>query len=376
MRTALAFSVIGILVGPLRESAMSDDGARGDSAAMTLSMPGVVTTHETQPFDDDLEIYSFYVGAGRRLHTVKAYIGQNIEDGGIHTYDPVDWETAVVPPGAQVFSVTAAVAAETVSQFWVGWIKDRSVYLEAVTADHAIKAELSADESVVFPAVMDGSGAASLFTWRAGAHGSALWQTVFKGKTARPHLVAEIPGQPLVSRAAAIPGHPQRGVVAWVERAETTSVLGLALVEHGRATVWRSDPMAETAPVREQRIGVWVSDDGRLETSALVTRRVDGATGYRVAHFSARLGGPKSVLRSEGVAIKDGELARGAIEYSSSLSHPDREVYLLTKDGRLLTGRLRVARRLVPLDSPLPIVEGYWVSTKPHGPPQFEKLHP
>jgi hypothetical protein len=373
----LSFVVIAmvvILVGPLQETAMSDDGAPDGLSAVSLWTPGVVITHETKPFEE-FTIYSVYLGAGRRPHTVKAYLGQNVEDSGIHTFDPVDWESAVVPRGAQLFSVTAGVSAETVTQFWVGWIKDRSAYLEALTEQHAIKATLAVDESVVFPAVMDGAGAASLFSWRAGAHGASLWQTVFKGTTASPHSVVESPGPALISRAAAVPGHPRRALVAWVEHAETTSVLGMALVEHGQATVWRSDPIAGMAPVREQRIGVWASEDGRLETSVVLAGEGEGGPGYRLARFSARRGGAKGALKSEKVAMRSGEIASAAIEYASSLSDPEHVAYFLTRDGRLLQGRgLRVVRRSVPSDSPLPIVEGYWVSKMPDGRPQFERL--
>jgi hypothetical protein len=150
------------------------------------------------------------------------------------------------------------------------------------------------------------------------------------------------------------------------------AVLGMALVEHGRAAVWRSEPIGETVPVREQRIGVWASDDGRVESTVVLA---GAGGGCRIAHFSARRGVAKGVVKSEGVAMKHADVARVAVEYKSSVNEAQGEVYLLSKDGRLLKGRdLRVVRRSVPADSPLPIVEGYWVSTNSHGPPQFEPL--
>jgi hypothetical protein len=367
-------ALVAILVGPLQGTAMTDDRVPDDLPAVSLWTPGLVITHETKPFDD-FQIYSVYLSAGRRLHTVQAYIGQNVEDSGIHTFDPVDWESTVVPRGAQLFSVTAGVLPETVSQFWVGWIKDRTAYLEGLTEQHAIKAPLAPDESVVFPAVMDGSGAASLFSWRSGAHGASLWQTIFKGRIASPHSVVEIPGRPLIFRAAAVPGHSHRGVVAWVEHTETLTVLGMALVEHGQAKVWRSEPIAGMAPVREQRIGVWASEDGRLETGVVLAWEGGGGPGYRLARFSAGRGGAKSALKFEKVMISAGEVTRAAVEYSSSLSDPEHVAYFLTRDGHLLEGHgLRVVRRSVPSDSSLPIVEGYWVSKIPEGRPHFERL--
>jgi hypothetical protein len=373
MQRTFALAVVALLAGPLHEDAMAEDSAFEGPPTPNLSTPGVVTTHQMKPFED-LCLYAIYLGAGRRIHTVEAFLGQNVEDPAITLFKPVDWETAIAPRDARIFSVTAGVSADAVSQFWVGWIQDRTVYMDALTEEHVIKAVLADDEALVVPPVMDGAGAASLFSWRAGTKVASLWQRVFKGNGASAHSVVEIPGHPLISRAAAVPGHPQQGVVGWVERAEAGSVLGLALVERGRATIWRSEPIAATVPISEQRIGVWASNDGRLEVSALLTER-DGAAVYRLAHLSARRGETKAVLKSEGVTMKEGQLGRAAIEYSSSLSQPVREVYLLTKDGRLLAGRhLKVVRRSVPPDSPLPIVEGFWVSTTPHGPPRFERL--
>jgi hypothetical protein len=368
-------AMLANLSGALRGQAMSEEASAGEHPAANLSTPGVVITHEHETYDI-VTLYAIYAGAGRRVHTVEA--GLNVfpeEAPGIGVNRPVDWETTVVPRGARVFGATAGIDAETVGQFWVGWIKDREVYLEALTAHHPVKAPLAAEELVVLPPVMDGSGAASLFSWRTGLNGASLWQTVFKGKTASPHSVAEIPATPVVFRAAAVPGHPERAVVAWAEQSQGASVLGIALVDHGRATVWRSEPVAAMMPLREQRIGIWASNDGRLELSVVLVGGGSAGAHYRIARFDVRKGSAAGMIKSEAVALKHGQLARAAVEYSWWVREPQREVYLLTKDGRVLVGDgLRVVRQSVPLDSPLPIVEGHWISHKGDGSPEFERM--
>src|SRR5687767_12167931 len=109
--------VIATLSGPGQETAMSDDGTLDGPPTYSLASPGVVTTNQVKPLPD-FEIHTFYLGAGRRLHTVRSYVGEHIHDAGMHAFSPVDWETTV-PRGALLFSVTAGVGAQTAEQFWM-----------------------------------------------------------------------------------------------------------------------------------------------------------------------------------------------------------------------------------------------------------------
>jgi hypothetical protein len=225
-------------------------------------------------------------------------------------------------------------------------------------------------ETVVLPAVMDGLGAAALYSWRPTPGGTALWQRVFStSSSASERKVAEVPGLVVVSRAWAVPGlRSQHAIIGWVETVDNwSSVLGVASVDdQGRVTVRRSEPIERTVPSPQQRIGVWGSALDRLEVTVVVSSR-NGEAGHRVACFGVSAESPQGRVESAPIELKFGRLVRAAIEYSSHGSDPSAATYVLTSDGSLSEMYKRadryeaiLVRRLVPLDSVLPIVEGYW----------------
>jgi hypothetical protein len=373
--------VVGaMLTGPYQEVAMSDDVTLDGPPTYILGSPGVVTTSQIKPFAD-FEIHTLYLDPERRLHTVRSYLGEHPANAGMHPFDPVDWETKV-PQGAQLFSVTAGVGAQTVKQFWLGWISKGQVYLDALTEDEHVAAALAPDESAIFPAVMHGSGAASLFSWKPTGDGVALSQRSFAKKSVTIRTVLSVPGRPVVSRTAAIPGRPGSAVIGWIEQAGTSSILSVAVLEGGRAKMWRSQPVTGTTPVRAQRIGVWASADDALEVTALLSGSGEPPS-CRLSRFGVRTSQPQGQVKTTALAVQPSQLARAAIDYSSSVKTPKSSEYFLTKDGDLLVRRpdheehrLAVVRRAVPLDSSLPIVADYWIVRRVEGGVDFERLRP
>src|SRR5687768_14015332 len=117
-------AVLGCLVvavavlGRAQETPMSDDRTAAGAPTFSLWSPGLVTTHETYPYES-FQIHSFHLGPRRNLFTVSYFMGEHSESMGIEAHDPVDWDTTV-PWGAELFSVTAGVAPAAVTQFWVG----------------------------------------------------------------------------------------------------------------------------------------------------------------------------------------------------------------------------------------------------------------
>jgi hypothetical protein len=361
---------VAILMGRPQVDAMIGDLA--GPPTLGLQRPGLVTTSQVQPFKLN-QIYSYYLGVGRRLHTVKSFRGGNSEARDIRSFDPVDWETTI-PPGAQLFSVTAGISPDTTKQFWVGWLAGREVYMEALTEQQAIRTPLAADETVVFPGIMDAAGAASLFSWRAAGEGAKLVQRRYSGTSVTEEMVADIPGHPLVSRVAAVPGAPSLAVVGWVEGSEITrrSVLGIAVVQGGRARVWRSQEISSTSPLAVQRIGVWAGGADQGEVAAVLVAQ--GHTpAYRLARFGPTLGQAPGGPTSLPLDLPPGHLISAAVDYATSPSNPHSAEYYLLKNGAVLDGALITVARAVPPESPLPLIDGYWVGRNADGSPSFER---
>jgi hypothetical protein len=250
--------------------------------------------------------------------------------------------------------------------------------MEPLDGIRTLSAALEADESVIFPAVMDGSGAASVYSWRPTASGATLWQRVFtKWSSDDPRRLLEIPGRPLLSHAASAAGlRVRHAVVGWVEQpSPAASVLGIAVIEEGRPIkVMRSAPL-KAVPLPSQRIGAWTSDAlDAFRVAAVVVGAADSH--YRLVRFGAQAGEREGRLGEEALDVKPGDLVRSALDYGRS-DEPYLHRALLLHDGRVL-GERRVLRTGVPLDSELPIVmvgaRAYWHVRRADGTFQLDSL--
>ena len=342
---------------------MSDDPTLVGPPTFTLASPGVGITNDPEALESRMGTYSVYLGRHRQLRTVEWFPGHDSESPDIQPGEPVEWDTSV-PWGAEIFSVTAGVSAARVRQFWTGWLSGGHIHMEPLDGIRTLSSALEADESVIFPAVMDGSGAASVYTWRPTATGATLWQRVFtKWSADDPRSLLEIPGRPLLSHAAAAAGlRVRHAVLGWVERpSPSASVLGIAVIEEGRSIkVMRSAPVG-AVPLPSQRIGAWTSDAlDAFQVAAVVVGAADSH--YRLVGFGTQPGEREGRLREEALDVKPGDLVRAAVDYGRN-DQPDPHRALLLRDGRVL-GRQGVLRTGVPLDSELPIVmvgsSPYW----------------
>ena len=296
---------------------------------------------------------------------------------------PVSWDVAV-PEGAQLFGVTSGVMAGKVHQFWVGWLLDRRLHAQALLQEAPIDSDLAPGESPIFPAVMDGSGRACLYSWRKGRQGSALWRHIFSGKiksagSATAEALSEVAADPLVSGAAAVPGEASRhAVLAWVEETPAGAVLGLAIVEADRLRVLRSDPIADAGPVVRQRIGVWAASFDRAEVAAVLEAR-QAPRAYSIVRFSSSPGSEKGAVSRSPLPLPPGMLHAAASDYYKVESRAAPQHTFLMTDGSLLSGKSPTVRRTgVTLDSPLPIVTTaerfYWGVRASDGTLAFEPL--
>lgn len=344
-----------IVLGKGQVTPMDEHGER-DRSCFELSSPGVTTIHDTGP-PESIETYGYYLNSSRVLYTVE-YVVVGRDRVRAETLHPVGW-AITVPSGARLFSVTGGVSPARTREFWVGWIRDREVHLKSLSGPVSSSSILTEEESPIFPAVMDGSGAASFYTWRRTANGAALWQRVFSpsGGPVPARLVVEVPGRPVVSRIAAVPGRrSQHAVVGWVERTESVaSVAGIAVVENEHATVRRSPPIQWTAPIGDQRLGVWAGAIDRVQVAAVVVG--DGVPPtFTLMQFGAGPDAPEGALRAESLELSPGQLARAAIDYQPTEEEPRPNVVLLSKDGLLSwDGEPRLRTSSVSLDSVLPI---------------------
>ena len=112
-----------------------------------------------------------------------------------------------MPDGAKVFSVTGASSPEQARQFWVGWQVKKRLYMQALMQQGPIGVDLAADETPLFPAVMDDAGVAALYSLRPAADHVALWRHVFTGAiktkaTVAVEALTELPGGRLYPSSA------------------------------------------------------------------------------------------------------------------------------------------------------------------------------
>ena len=187
---------------------------------------------------------------------------------------PVSWDVEV-PEGAELFSVTGIVSGDP-QQFWVGWLLDRGLHMQALKQEGPIKTELAPDELPIFPAVMDGSGHASLYSWRATEKGTSLWRRVFSGDIHKPGtvtaaVVSEISAKPVVSFAGAVSGEvSEHALLGWLEDSSDGVRMALGVVRPDGVRIIRSEPIPHTAAVARQRLGIWAVSFDRMELSAIV----------------------------------------------------------------------------------------------------------
>jgi hypothetical protein len=348
------------------------------SSNFALSSPGVVATDDTE-VPSVREIYGFFPGGLTGLRTME-YVAYGHKTRRMEAMHSVEWQTSV-PGGARLFSVTAGVSPAKVREFWVGWISDGHAHLRSLSKLLTLTAPLAQGETAIFPAVMDGVGAASLYTWRVTDKGATLWQRVFSA-TAGPtpaRLLAEIQGRPIVSGAAAVPGlRSHHAVVGWLARTEdVASVFGMAILENEGVTIRQSRPIQWSAPVERQRIGVWAPALDRFELAAVVVGDGVPAT-YKLAKFGMSPDGPDGALSDEPLDLIPGQLAAAAVDYSSSRDEPRCRPVFLTTGGHLLDQFGQVIRESVALDTALPIAitrEGrFWGKLMPDGSLAFEPL--
>jgi len=354
--------VAAIIRGRTEETPMSDNPTISSPPAFTLASPGFGTTDDPEAMESSHGTYSVELGPYGRLHTVEWLPGHHSEEPPLRPADPVDW-AATIPSGAHVFSVTAGVSAARVRQFWVGWLSGGRVHMEPLDGVGTLSSSFVPDESMAFPAVMDGSGAASVYTWRPTASGSALWQRVFSKWTVdEPVQVVEISGRPAVSRVTSGEGlRTRHAVVAWVESTGAGAVLGMVAAEEGRRTkVLRSQPVPGTEPFLPQRLGVWASSALDAFEVAAVLTRADSKRGYEIARFQVTPERPQGRLGRDVLDLAADQLARAAIDHGRGGETPHTNQALLLRDGRLLANDGRLVHRSVRLDSELPIVMVGW----------------
>jgi hypothetical protein len=363
------------------EKTMTADRSSTASGGANLWNPGIVATYDTDPIMRDT--YGLFVKDGR-VHTLEYFEGSPLRRT-MKAHEPVDWEIRV-PAGATLFSLTGGVAPENIEQFWVGWAVDRAVHMEAISDHHAQVVSLAPDEAPIFPGVLGGNGTASLFTWRKAA-GTALWLRTFapKGKTPTLRSVAEIPGQPVSSIVAAVPGErSHHALVGWVEASPRGAVLAIAVLKGERTSIVRSDPVGDSRPLPLQRIGLWAGSLHRQELTAVLLGE-GPAAGYVLARFSVKPGAAAGTLSTSHIDLQAGEIASAAIDYYRDNSRPLPHCAILTTDGRVLRDdrdqtRPHLLRAGVPLDSPMPIVTtagaAYWGERGADGRLSFKYLAP
>jgi hypothetical protein len=258
--------------------------------------------------------------------------------------------------------------------------------MQALMQEHPIEAELGADETPIFPAVMDGAGLASLYSWHPAGAGTALARRVFSGAikeapSATGEVLSEIPGRPVVSGAAAIPGEKsQHAVIGWIEATDGGALLGVAVITPDRMRVVRSRPIANTVPFARQRIGIWPAGPAssqRVRVTALVESTA-GAGGYQVATFEIGPAPKEPAVTLSDSGIPARHLHAAAFDYVKNYLEPFDVRTYLTTDGALLAGAPpQVKRHSIPLDSPLPVLvtdPAYWGTRAADGTFSFEDL--
>jgi hypothetical protein len=354
-------------------------------SAFSLASPGLITIHQEGQFLST-ETYAIGVlGPRRILHTAElVQSGREMEE--LKPFEWVSWNVPV-PENARILAAGSGISPGLTHQFWVGWLAGQRVHMQALMQEKPIEAELAADETPIFPAITDGAGAVSLYTWRPAPGGAtALWRHTFKGAiktagTATAEALSEIPGRPVVSVAGAIPGErAAHAVIGWIESGSEGAVLGIAVIMPTRMRVVRSKPLHDLVAFANQRLSIWAgvkTAAGTYQLPAVVQSRA-GAPVYHLAVFN--VGGDAGEGRVDlDTPIPSGPLHAAAFDYERNHLQAMLDPAYLTKDGTLWFDKNppMIKRRGVDLDSPLPIATTsyvYWGTRAPDGTISFEQL--
>jgi hypothetical protein len=341
-----------------------------------LASPGVIATDDTE-VPGGREIYGFFPGGVTGLRTVE-YVAYGYERHKMEAMHSVEWYTSV-PAGAKLFSVTAGISPAKVREFWVGWISGGQIQLRSLSKLRTLTSSLSEGETAIFPAIMDASGNASLYTWRVAEKSATLWKRVFSSTgVSPPRFLLEIQGRPTAYGAAAVPGlRSPNAVVGWVAKTEeVASVLGVAVVENERVTVHGSSPVPGSAPIARQRLGLWAHAIDQIELAAVLAG--NGPPNYTLAKFRVTAERADGHVETEVLELKPGQLASAAVDYVSGSPEPVGSVVLLAIDGQLFDMFGRSIRQSVSLDSVLPVVRSrrgpFWGKIGSDGTLVFEPL--
>jgi hypothetical protein len=366
---------------PAASVAHDPSPSRTNMHRSSLQNPGFVSMYDTGV----PEQYTLNAAGPRRILTTTRFHQRGAELLELGPEDPASWDVEV-PDGAELFGATSGVSPGNAHQLWVGWLVGRRVHMQALMQEHPIEAELGADETPIFPAVMDGAGLASLYAWHPAGAGIALTRRVFSGALKEPpaatgEVLSEIPGRPLVSSAAAVPGErSQHAVIGWIEASDAGAVIGVAVITPDRMRVVRSRPIADTVPFARQRLGIWPAgplSSQRVRVTALVESTSPGGD-YTVATFevAAPPKEPALTLSESGIPAK--QLHAAAFDYVKNYLEPFFVRTYLTTNRALLVGTPPRARRQgIPLDSPLPVLvtdPAYWGTRAADGTFTFEEL--
>jgi len=350
-----------------------------------LANPGIVTTYEVGRSQANETFTIDLIGPHRILHTSE--FGQDgIELEELTSSRPVSWGVPV-PEDALVFGATSGITTGFSQQFWVGWLAGRRLHMQALMQTKPIDTELALGEVPIFPAVTDGSGVGSLYTWRTVRDGTALWRHSFAGQiktvgSAIDEGLYEMPGHPVASVAGTIPGEQsQHAVIGWVEAAGEGSVLGIAVVLPERIRVIRSEPIPGMIPFVRQRLGIWAaapSSVGRFQLIVALQSLTDQPT-YSTGVLDIGPDSDHGSLALSGIGVPAGTLHAAAFDEEKNHLEPTFSRTFLTNDGTLWAREpVQVKRHSVDLDSPLPVastsVYTYWGTRAADGTMTFQPL--
>ncbi len=332
----------------------------------TLQAPGVVSTFDAGPITG-YELYALTtVGPRRILHTI-SFFERRPDLGEPSEGNPLSWQVEV-PAGALLFGVGGGVDTERSQNFWVGWLAGRRIHMQALKLDDPLETDILPDEAPVFPALMDGAGRATLYSWRPGADGATLWQRAFRGELGKPGEVGQatavaVKGNPLVTVVGGIFGErAPNALIGWVEKTPAGAVLAVAAVTPSAPPrLWRSEPVADASPLPRQRLALWAPAANRIELAALLVSDKDKS--ITLARFALD-GTPFGTVTHMPVAGPEIPVIAGAVDYFKDEHRARFNVALLTTDGRLMikktygSGALRVGSEGLQPDDPLALLTG------------------
>jgi hypothetical protein len=336
----------------------------------TLANPGIITSYQTGMVDEWASYVISVAGSRRVLQTTEYYEG-GMEMSEARAFAPSSWGVEV-PESAELFAATSGITPANAHQFWVGWLMDRRLHMQALMQEGPIDAVLAVDETPIFPAVMSKAGLAALYSWRPVPAGMALWRRVFSGQiktqgSSVTEALSEIPGHPLISVAGAIPGEPtQHAVIGWVESTVAGAVLGMAIIRPDSMRVVRSDPIPDWEPLARQRPGLWASAppaDQRFELAVALRSRATPHS-YTLARFSVGAKAEERTVSVRAIDVPRDQLHAAAFDYLKDHVEPKFHCTYLTIDGGMWVGGTpQVRRQNVALDSALPVLttrRAYW----------------